>query len=57
LRVDALRFLRRGGDDGEGADALAVETLEWVLVYVVVWELDLFVHTMFLAKDWAKQGW
>jgi hypothetical protein len=29
LRVDALGFFGGGGDDGEGADALAVEALGW----------------------------
>jgi hypothetical protein len=36
LRVDALCLFGRGGDNGEGADALTVETLGWMLVAFVL---------------------
>ena len=55
LRVDALGLFGGGGDDGEGADALTVETLGWMSVLFVFFG-DIFAPSYHVLGEGLGQA-
>jgi hypothetical protein len=56
LRVDALGFFGGGGHDGEGADALAVEALEGVLVWLGIFKFRSVYSYHVLGEGLSQAG-